>query len=83
MPKLFLTGNDQIIDLDYVAAIEILDGPATYSSVHFHLSTGVTIVSPHDSHDSAATEKWQAYQRMSPCKDSVPSESNTGRVATG
>ena len=83
VPKLFLTGHDQIIDLDYVAAIEIMDGLAKYASVHFRLSTGVTIVSRHDSHEAAATEKWQAYQRISPCKESMPSQSTAGRAATG
>jgi hypothetical protein len=82
--NLFLTGSDQIIDLNYVAAIEVVDVPPKYSSVHFHLSTGVTIVSPHDSHEAAVTEKWQAYQQMSPHTKRPPGKSEkSGELTDG
>ena len=82
MPKLFLTECDQIIDLDYVAAIEIFDGPGKSSSLQFHLATGVTVVSLHSCHESAVTEKWDAFQQMVPCNASTPLGFSKGRAGT-
>ena len=63
MPNLFLTADDKIIDLNHVIAIEITDAQVKYSYVQFHLATGATIVSSHDSREHAIEEKWNAYQQ--------------------
>jgi hypothetical protein len=80
MQNLFLTASDQIVDLNFVAAIEVVDAPVKYSAVHFHLSTGVTIVSPHTSHENAVAEKWDAYQRMTPNNRALHTEPRSGAV---
>lgn len=78
MKKLFITGEDQIIDLNYIVAIEIVDQPPSYTQVYFHLATGVTIVSRHDNCESASAEKWQAYRQLKglrePATSSPPPE---------
>lgn len=58
MQNLFLSATDQIIDLCFVAAIETCDDAVKYSNVLFHLTTGVTIVSPQSTHEAAVEEKW-------------------------
>jgi hypothetical protein len=64
MRRLFLTASDHIIDLRYIAAIEVVGDSTNQSAVCYHLSTGVTIVSPHTSREDAVREKWQAYDGM-------------------
>lgn len=62
--NLYLTSNDQIINLDCIAAIEIKQFPANQAEVHYHLVTGVTIVSRLPSWDAASSEKWLAFQQL-------------------
>lgn len=62
--NLFLTANDQIINLDCIAAIEICQLPANQAEVHFHLDTGTTIIARLPSWDAASSEKWRAYQQL-------------------
>jgi hypothetical protein len=58
----FLTGSDQIIDIDQVAAIET-EGVAVF----YHLKSGPTIKSVCKSKNGAAEEKWSVYQRLGSC----------------
>lgn len=64
MKNLFLTCLDQVIDLDYVIAIEILDEQSPFSLVNYHLTTGYVVSSRHKTRESAIAEKWSAYQQM-------------------
>ena len=62
--NLFLTAEDQIINLDCIAAIEIRQYPADQAEVHFHLQPGMTIITRVSSWDAASSEKWRAYQQL-------------------
>ena len=65
MPKLFLTSSDQIVDLERVSAIEILERDAVCWDVAFHLVGGQTVLSPHNDHEAAIQEKWEAFEHLS------------------
>ncbi len=77
MQNLFLTGEDQIIDLSNIAAIEVVDEPVKYSQVRYHLMAGTTIVTRYDNREAAVEEKWMAYNQLSSSKRSSNSFSDT------
>jgi hypothetical protein len=65
MRHLFLTTNDQIIDLENVIAIENIsvDGDE-FNYVDYTLVTGKVIRSIHKTKEGAIQEKWSAYEKM-------------------
>ncbi|WP_211018230.1 hypothetical protein [Pseudoalteromonas sp. MMG006] len=65
MRCLFLTANDQVIDLKNVIAIENIPvNHDEYNYVEFTLITGKVIRSTHKTQEGAIQEKWNAYEKM-------------------
>ena len=63
MRHLFLTSNDQIIDLVHVVTIEVIDFEKG-SYVDYTFSMGKLIRSSHETKESAINEKWKAFEMM-------------------
>jgi hypothetical protein len=64
MANLFITTQDQIIDLDHVIAIEMASLFDDAYQVNYHLTTGAIIHSRCSTDETASKEKWAAYQQM-------------------
>ncbi len=60
MTNIFLTEHDQIVNLVFVAAIEIDDK----FNVLYHLNSGAILSSGHGDRESASAEKWEAFEQM-------------------
>ena len=65
MRHLFLTNNDQIIDLVHVVAIEVISIDFEEGNyVDYTFSMGKVIRSSHETKESAINEKWKAFEMM-------------------
>lgn len=65
MRHLFLSDNDQIIDLENVIAIEKISADGgKFNCVDYTLVTGKVIRSVHKTEEGAIKEKWAAYEAM-------------------
>lgn len=70
MRHLFLTSEDQIIDLVHVIAIEVISVDFEERNyVDYTLSTGKIVRSTHETKGNAIAEKWKAFEMMkaTPC----------------
>jgi uncharacterized protein related to proFAR isomerase len=65
MRHIFLTENDQIIDLVHVVAIEVISIDFEKGNyVDYMFSMGKVIRSSHATKESAVNEKWKAFEMM-------------------
>jgi hypothetical protein len=74
MRSVFLTGNDQIIDLNDISAIE-----TETHAVIYHLKSGTTIKSQRESRDDAAEEKWAAFRQLTAGVTARPNDTDRKR----
>lgn len=84
--NIFLTADDTVIDLQYVAAIETKDQflPTTI----FHLSTGAILECQHDTLEDAIEEKWKATNQIresnrGPLLESIEKDETTASGSGG
>ena len=61
--KIFLTNNDQVIDLEYVIAIDVQDVCNVFV-VEYTLINGKVIKSINMDSELASKEKWAAFKLM-------------------
>lgn len=72
LKNLFLTQRDQIIDLNFVIAIEcgtFIENNKGF--VDYSLSTGKTIRAVHETSEKAIEEKWKAYSILKTLGDKI------------